>query len=74
MLLRTFLEIAIIIACIVFYRLFHDSLDQVTIKGLLIVIIVAIAIIYIGITQELKRIREILELKEPFWQKQFDKD
>jgi hypothetical protein len=35
---------------------------------------VAIAIIYIGITQELKRIREILELKEPFWQKQFDKD
>jgi len=46
----------------------------VTIKGLLIVIIVAIAIIYIGITQELKRIREILELKEPFWQKQFDKD
>ena len=50
------------------------SLDQVTIKELLIVIIAGIAIIYIGITQELKRIREILELKEPFWQKQFDKD
>jgi uncharacterized protein YacL len=72
--LRTFVEIAVIIVCIVLFRLFHDSLDHVTIKGLLIVIIVALAIIYIGIAQELKKIREILELKEHFWKKQLQKD
>ena len=51
------------------------SLDQVTIKELLIGIIAALVLIVIGIiqiSQPLKRICEILKLKEPLWEKQYE--